>query len=149
MVWLGPGWIRTRNLPHSERTLYYYATESVIKVGYYICLINLFKWKKRYSYFKTLNPSILKRPSKNILKILGFDLDINVLNFCFLLKAENLFIYKLILKAFISYLSIFKPNVTLKGVYLSIFLSFYPSIHLSIYPSFHLSIYLSIYLSTL
>ena len=30
MVWLGPGWIRTRNLPHSERILYHYATESVV-----------------------------------------------------------------------------------------------------------------------
>ena len=27
LVCLGPGWIRTRNLPHSERTLYHYATE--------------------------------------------------------------------------------------------------------------------------
>ena len=32
-----PGWIRTQDLPHSERTLYHYTTESVYKIYIDIC----------------------------------------------------------------------------------------------------------------
>ena len=39
LVWLGPGWIRTQDFPHSERTLYHYATESV-----FINILGLLMW---------------------------------------------------------------------------------------------------------